>query len=343
MLGIDISSSSVKILEISKAGDQYCVENYARGTLPENAMEGNAIKDIDAVAACIKQIVASKSFSSKKVALAVPESAAISKVIQINDGLNMQEMEEVVLTEAEKYIPYPIEEINVDFNIIGVSAKNSAMLDVLLVASRAENVSNRAEVITQAGLIPEIVDVESYAVERAAQLLKPELPAGGEKKNIAIIDIGTAYTHLFVLHDMKIIFSREEEFGGKQLIDEVMQKYNLKRQEAINAIEQGSLPADYSDEILQPFKELILLQVKRAMQFFFSTTHYTFVDHIILAGGVAKLPGIAQLLQEHINIPTSIANPFAHMGLVKSLDRKLLTDDSPMLMLACGLALRQSD
>lgn len=340
ILGIDISSTSVKILEISLNNDEYCVENYASAVLPENAMEGNVIKDVDAVAACIKNLVISAHFSSKQVACAVPDSSAISKTIQLNSGLNEQEIEELVVSEADKYIPYPIDEINIDFNVIGPSAKNSAMVDVLIVASRAENVSNRIEVITRASLEPKIVDVESYAVERAAQLLTSDLPAGGEKKNIAIIDIGAVYTHLFVLHGMRIIFSREEEFGGKQLIDAVVQRYNVQRDEAILRITQGSLPPDYTEEVLQPFNELILLQVKRALQFFFSTSHHTFVDHIVLAGGVAKQPGIAQLLQEHINIPTSVANPFARMNMAKMVNRDVITQDSPTLMVACGLALR---
>lgn len=343
VLGIDISSTSVKVIEISRTGDQYCVEGYGRVILPENVMEGNVIKDVDAVATSIKNLLTSANLTCKQVACAVPESAAISKVIQINDGLSEQEIEELVITEADKYIPYPIDEINIDFNVLGPSAKNSAMVDVLIVASRTENVTNRIEAMNRAGLEAKIVDVESYAVERAAQMLIPELPAGGDKKNIAIIDIGAVYTHLFVLHSMKIIFSREEEFGSKQLIDGVMQKYDMKRQEAIASMEQGTLPEDYVNEVVLPFKESILLQVKRALQFFFSTSHHTFVDHIILAGGVAKLPGMAQLLQEHINIPTTIANPFAHMNWAKTANREMITNDSPMLMVACGLALRQSE
>ncbi len=340
ILGIDISSTSVKILEVSADNNEYRVEGYGAAVLPENAMEGNAIKDIDAVATSIKKLVSTARFSCKHVACAVPDSSAISKVIQINSGLSEQEIEELVVSEADKYIPYPIDEINIDFNVIGPSLKNSAMLDVLIVASRAENVSSRVEVITRAGLEPKIVDVESYAVERAAQLLTSDLPAGGEKKNIAIIDIGAIYTHLFVLHGMRIIFSREEEFGGKQLIDSVVQRYNMQRGEALLGIEQGTLPSDYAEEILQPFNELILLQVKRALQFFFSTSHHTFVDHIVLAGGVAKQPGIAQLLQEHINIPTSIANPFSGMSMAKTVNLEAITQDFPTLMVACGLALR---
>lgn len=340
ILGIDISSTSVKILEISISSEGYCLENYGCNLLPENAVEGNVVKDVEAVAKSIKNLLVNYKLTCKKAACAVPDSAAISKIIQVNESLAEQEVEEFVISEAEKYIPYPIDEINIDFNILGPSSKNSALLDVLIVASRAENVTSRVDVLTQAGLEPKIVDVESYAVERAAQLLAEELPARGENKNIAIIDIGGIYTHLFVLHSMKIIFSREEEFGSKQLIDSVVERYNMSREEAILGIEQSTLPPDYSEEILQPFNELILLQVKRALQFFFSTSHHTFVDHIILAGGIAKQTGIAQLLQQHINIPTSVANPFSRMTISKTVDRDAVMRDSSKLMVACGLALR---
>ncbi|MCX7117596.1 MAG: type IV pilus assembly protein PilM [Legionellales bacterium] len=341
ILGIDISTTSVKILQLSKNGDRYCVEGYGRASLPENAMDGYLVKDSEAVADCIKNIIKTTGLTCKQVAIAVPESSAISKVIQLNEGLNDAEIEELVVMDADKYIPYPIDEVNMDFCPMGTSLKNSAMQDVLIVASRAENVSNRVGVIQLAGLEAVIVDVESYAVERAAQLLKPSLPANGDKKNIAIIDMGSTYTHIFVLHDMKIIFSREEQFGSKQLLDEIMQHYGLSWAEALALIEHGPLPEDYEKVVLQPFKELILLQVKRALQFFFSNSHHTFVDHIIFAGGVAKLSDITQLLREHINVPTTTPSFFEEMSVVTSVDRDALREDSPMLMLLCGLALRQ--
>ena len=340
LLGIDISSSSIKILEISSIGEQYRVEGYGRVLLPENAMEGSVIKDVDAVASSIRKLLTSAHLTCKQAALAVPDSAAISKIIQINEGLRDEEIEEMVVMEADKYFPYPIDEINLDFEVLGPSAKNSALLDVLVVASRAEIVSNRVEAITRAGLEATIVDVESYAVERTAQLLAAELPASGVNKIIAIIDIGAVYTHFFVLHGLKTIFSREEEFGGKQLVDSIRQRYGMTAEAATLAIASNSMPETYEMEVLQPFKEMILLQVKRALQFFFSTSHHTYVDYIMLAGGVANQPGIVQLLQEYINIPTGLAHPFTHMELAKTVNNELLIDESPGLLVACGLALR---
>lgn len=340
ILGIDISSSSVKILEISCSGDQLCVEGYGRQLLPVNALDGNVIKDVEAVADCIKKLIHSSRLNCKQVALAVPDSAVISKVVQMNDGLNDSEMEELVIIEADKYIPYPIDEINLDFEILGHSAKNSAMLDVLIVASRAENVNSRVEAITRAGLEAKIVDVESYAVERAAQQLSQELPAGGQDKIVAIIDIGANYTHLFVLHGMRLIFSREEKFGGMQLIEAIAEHYNISKDEALLQKVECKLPSGYEAEVLEPFKDMVLLQIKRTLQFFYSTSQHGFVDHILLAGGLARQPGLASLIQEQLGVSTTVANPLLHMAFGSRVNVEALNNDAPALMAACGLALR---
>lgn len=340
ILGIDITSAAVKILEISGSGDALCVEGYGRDVLPPNALEGNVIKDIDAVAHCIKKLCERSSLTCKQVALAVPDSAVISKTVQINDGLNDEEMEELVIIEADKFIPYPIDEINFDFEVLGHSTKNPEMLDVLIVASRAENVNSRIEAISRAGLEPRVVDVESYAVERAAQHLAKQLPAGGQDKIIAIIDIGTNYTHLFVLHGMRLVFSREEKFGGMQLIEAIAEHYKMTIEEAVVAKNQGTLPADYELQVLEPFKELVLLQIKRTLQFFYSSSQHGFVDHILLAGGIARQPGLASLIQEQLGAATTIANPFSNMILGKKINLDLINNDAPALMVACGLALR---
>lgn len=340
ILGIDISSFAVKILEISGSRDSLCVEGYGHELLPSNALDGNVIKDIDAVADCIKRVIVKSKLTAKQVAVAVPDSAVISKVIQVNDGLTDQEMEELVVIEADKYIPYPIDEINLDFEIQGHSAKNSALLDILIVASRAENVNSRVEAITRAGLEVKVVDVESYAVERVAQLFSKDLPAGGQDKIVPIIDIGANYTHLFVLNNMKLIFSREEKFGGMQLIESIAERYNMTLEQAIAAKNENQLPSDYELEVLEPFKEMVLLQVKRTLQFFYSTSQYSFVDHILLAGGVARQSGLANLIQEQLNVPTTVANPLTSMSFGKNINIDSLNTDAPALMVSCGLALR---
>jgi len=341
LLGIDISSSSVKILEISVNGNQLCVQGYSHANLPPDALDGNVIKDMEAVTNCIKKMVNDAQFTTKNVALAVPDSTVISKVVQINEGLHTDEMEELIIIEADKFVPYPIDEVNVDFEVLGHALKNANLLDILIVASRAENVMSRVEAVNQAGLETYIVDVESYAVERVATQLVKQLPEEGHNKIIAIIDVGANYTHLFVLHEMHIIFTREEKFGGLQLIESIAEQYDMSLEEAENAREQGSLPEDYDSKILTPFKDMLLLQIKRTLQFFYSTSQYEFIDYILLAGGVAKEPELANLIQKELNIPTIIANPLLNMTINPRLDLEQIHNAAPALLVASGLALRQ--
>ena len=342
LLGIDISSASIKMLQISGSDEKYVIDAYGRVELPENAIEGNIIKDKDAIARSIRHLASTARISCKNAVIAVPDSSAISRVIQINEDLKEEDIEELVAIEADKHIPYPIDEINIDFEILGPSTKSSSMQDVLIVASRTEKVNDRVDIIHRAGLDVTIVDVESYAVERSVKLMSSELPEGGQNKVIAIIDFGTFYTNFYVLDNLKNIYVREEEFGGKQLIDDIMEHYDMTADEAREALEKGTLPDGYEADVLQSFNEQILLQVKRGLQFFFSTSRHAFVDQILLAGGIAKQPGIADLLQEHINIPTKIANPCEHMSFGKQVDKERILKDSPSLIVACGLALRAS-
>jgi len=340
ILGIDISSHSVKILEISGNDEQHIVKAFAKEEFPVDIPEENAFVDSDIIAQSIRKLISQYKISTKTAALAVPDSAVISKTIQMNDGLSDSELEELVILEADKYIPYAIDEINIDFEIQGHSAKNSAMLDVLIVASRAENVSKRVEAVTKAGLTAKIVDVESFAVERVVQLINKDLPAEGQDKIIAVIDIGAKYTHLFVLEGMKIIFTREEVFGGDQIIHGISEHYEVGFEEARRMYQNKQLPEDFTTAIREPFIENLLVQIKRTLQFFYSTSHHTYVDHVLLAGGVARMEDLLERIEKDIGITASVTDPFKYMDISPTIDTEALHEHAPSLMIACGLALR---
>lgn len=340
ILGIDISSSAVKVLEISGTKESFCIENYRREPLPVNALDGKLIKDIDAVAYCIKKACNGSNWGGKQVALAVPDSSVIFKSVQINNGLYDDELEERVVFEADKLIPYPIDEINIDFEVQGPCAKNAAMLDILIVATRATNITSRVEAVVRAGFEVKVVDVESFAVERAAPLFVKELPDEGKDKIVAIIDIGANYTHLFVLNNLCLVFTREEKFGAIQLIQAIAEQYNITPEQAEVDKTKGTLPPDYESKVLEPFIEKLLLHIKRTMQFFYSNSHFGNLDHILLAGGFARHPGLADLIEEQLGVVTSLANPFSHMSMSNMIKSELINNDAPGLLVACGLALR---
>jgi type IV pilus assembly protein PilM len=343
VLGLDISSTAVKLLELAQSGSRYRVESYAVVPLPPHAVVEKSIADVEAVGAAIAKAVKRAGTRLRHAAVAVAGSAVITKVISMPASLSEADMESQIRLEADQYIPYPMEEVNLDFQVLGPSEKKPDTLDVLLAASRSENVDVRVAAAELGGLVPKIVDVEAFAMETAFGLLGPQLPDEGRGRVIAVADVGATMTTLNVLHDFKTIYTREQVFGGKQLTEEIQRRYGLSYEEAGMAKKQGGLPDNYGPEVLDPFREAMAQQVSRSLQFFFSSSQYNNVDHIVLAGGCASIMGIDELIAEKIGSSTSIANPFANMALSSKVKPHALSSDAPALMIACGLAMRSFD
>ncbi len=346
-LGLDISSTAVKLLELSRSagrsGTQYRVESYAVEPLPANAVVEKNIADVDAVSEAVKAVIRRSGTKARHASVAVSGSAVITKIISMPASLSDREMEAQIQLEADQYIPYPLEEVNLDFEVLGPSEKNPELLDVLLAASRSENVDDRVTVLELAGLTPAVVDIEAYAMENACTLLVEQWPDRGLDQSIAVADIGATNTTLNVLHSNKIIYTREQNFGGRQLTEEIQRRYGLSVEEAGMAKKQGGLPDNYVPEVLEPFKEAMAQQVSRALQFFYSASPYNSVDLVVLAGGCASIPGVDELMEEKIGTPALIANPFASMSVSSRVKAQSLSNDAPSLMIACGLALRSFD
>jgi len=343
ILGLDISTTAVKLLELSKSGDRYRVESYAVEPLPPNSVIEKNISDVEGVGEAIKRAVKRSGTKVKLAAAAVAGSSVITKVISMPATLADDEMESQIQLEADQYIPYPLEEVNLDFEVIGPTEDDPERVDVLLAASRSENVDVRVDALEHAGLQAKVIDVEAYAMENAFTLLKEQMPDNGLDKTIAVVDIGATMTTLNVLHDLKTIYTREQVFGGKQLTEEIQRRYGLSYEEAGMAKRQGGLPDNYVPEVLEPFKEAMAQQVSRSLQFFFSSSQYNSVDHIVLAGGSSSIPGVDELIEQNQGVPTSVANPFSNMIISPKIKAQVLSNDAPALMIACGLALRSFD
>ena len=342
VLGLDISSTTVKLLELSYSGDRYRVESYAVSSLPLDAVIEKNVNDVDGVANAIRSVVAQSRTKLKTVAAAVAGSSVITKMIDMPEGLSDDDMETQLTLEADQYIPYPLDEVAIDFEVQGASPEREAQVEVLLAACRSETIDARVEAIESAEMAAKIVDVEAYAMERAFSLIQNQL-ALDEDSTVAVVDIGATMTTLSVLNNGQTIYTREQLFGGKQLTDEIMRRYGLPLEEAGLAKKQGGLPDDYEPEVLEPFKDAVVQQVARSLQFFFSSSQYNDVDHIILAGGVSSMEGLAELVQEKLGTPSTVANPFADMAISSRVNAVALSSDAPAMMIACGLALRSFD
>lgn len=342
VLGVDISSSSVKLLELSKQGDRYKVESYAVEPLPANSVVEKNITDVEAVGEVLKRVASKSRTSLKHVAVAVSGSAVITKLIQMDGGLNEFEMEDQIALEADQYIPYPLDEVAIDFEVQGPSETNPDQVDVLLAACRKENVDIREDALEIASNT-KIVDVEAYALERAYALIESQLDSQGEDLVVAVVDVGATMTTLSVLAEGKTVYTREQIFGGKQLTEEIQRRYGLSVEEAGLAKKQGGLPDDYESEVLTPFREAVVQQVARALQFFFGASQYNAVDYVVLAGGTASIQGLTEMVEEKTGTPTLVANPFAEMAVGSRVNASALGNDAPSLMVACGLAMRSFD
>ena len=307
ILGVDISSTAVRILELSIDGVGHAVRVYAIAPLPIQTIDGHTIQQIEVVASTIKKLLTTAPFFSTQAACAIPDALAISKTIQINAGLCHQAIEALVMAEAARFIPYPLSDVYLDFTVLGPWSQNNAKHEVLIVASRSGHVQERVDVLTLAGLEPVLVDVESDVVERTVSRMVSQLPRGSEKKTIVILEIEDESTHLFLLQEMRVISAREAAFDG------------------------GQLTASFYDSVL--------LNLRSGLQFF-SVTSLSSIDYILLAGRHARRAGLSHQLQQHLNIPIAIANPLGHMNHSSQVDSHKIIDDAPLLMRALGLALR---
>ncbi|MGB0187155.1 MAG: pilus assembly protein PilM [Aequoribacter sp.] len=342
VLGLDISSTTVKLLELSRSGERYRVESYGVASLPVDAVIEKNVNDIAGVAKAVTQVVNQSKTKVKFVSAAVAGSSVITKLVDMPEGLNDDAMEAQLAVEADQYIPYPLEEVAIDFEVQGPSLDTENYDSVLIAACRRETIEARVEAIEEAGLEAKIVDVEAYAMERAFTLIEHQLDLEPDN-TVAVVDIGATMTTLSVLHQGQTIYTREQLFGGKQLTDEIMRRYGLPLEEAGLAKKQGGLPDDYEPEVLEPFKDAVVQQVARSLQFFFSSSQYNDVDYIILAGGVASMQGLDTLVQDKLGTPATVANPFAEMSISSKVDAVALAGDAPAMMIACGLAMRSFD
>jgi len=341
LIGVDISSTALKLVELAQTGKAtYRLERYAIEPLVRELVTDGNIANLDLVADALKRAYKKLGSRNRNVALALPAAMVITKRIIVPSGQKEEELELLVEAEANQYIPFALDEVNLDFQTIGPAPNNPDESEVLIAASRKEKVEDRVAVAEASGLKPRVMDVESYAMQQAFELISPALPASGRDQNIALVDIGAHVTHFYVMRNNQFLFSRDQAFGGNQLTHDIQRAFNLTPDEAESAKKSQGLPENYDADVLQPFMETLALEVTRALQFFFTSTSYNQVDQIVLAGGCALLPGIDELVAKRAGVPAVVANPFANMATSDRIRPRQLAQDAPLLMIACGLALR---
>jgi type IV pilus assembly protein PilM len=341
LIGVDIASTSLKLVELAETGKgMYRLERYAIEPLPKDAVTDGNIANLDQVSDALKRAWKRLGSRNRLVAMALPTAMVITKKIIVPSGQSEEELELMVEVEANEYIPFALDEVNLDFQVIGPAPNKTDEVEVLIAASRKEKVEDRMAIAEAAGLKPIVMDVESYATQEAFRLIVPSLPANGRDQNIALVDIGAHVTHFYVLRNNQFLFSRDQVFGGDQLTQDIQRAFNLSAEEAESAKRNQGLPENYDNDVLQPFMETLALEITRGLQFFFTSTSHSQVDQIVLSGGCAVLPGLDELVAKRAGVTTVLANPFANMAASDRIRPRQLAQDAPMLLIAAGLALR---
>ena len=344
LLGLDITTSSIKLVELSQSGKTYRVESYAAEATPANAINEKNIVDAQAVGDAIRRAVKRSGAKTRDVAIAISGDAAITKVIQMPGSLSERDMEGQVEIQADQYIPFPMEEVSYDYEVQGANDNDPDMLDVLLVATRTDNVDQRRAAVDAAGLAARVVDVEAFALENACQLLTHQVPNGGIGQTLAVVDIGASSTTFSVLEDMRVTYTRDFSFGGQQLTEEIMRTYGLSMEDAGRAKKEGGLPSNYQPEVLDPFIDDMTQQVSRSLQFYLASGGgREQPDLVLVCGGCANIPGIADVISSRVGIPTEIGDPMGQMKIASKAKSQGVRKDSTALLTACGLALRSFD
>lgn len=340
MVGIDIGSHSIKAVLLREIETGFRLEALAIEPMPKGAMSERTIQDIEAIGNVITKLRKKLPKSLKSAAVAVSGQTVITKVIFMDVSLTDAELESQIEIEADSLIPYPLDEVSLDFEKLSTNEADPSKMNVLLSAARTESVEARVGALEAANLEAKIVDVESYALSRAMDVYYQQLPSDAFNKCVAVVDIGAVLMLVSVVQAGETIYTRDQVFGGDQYTNSIVAYYNKGFDEAEIGKTSGDLPPNYTFEVLAPFQTSLLQQVRRAVQMFLTTSGKEQIDYIVLTGGTSMIKGIDRLLIEELGIHSVVAEPFVNMEISPKVDRNIMQRHKTQFAIATGLALR---
>jgi len=342
VIGLDIGSTSVRLLQLSSHGSGYRIDHFAIEPLSKGVVVDKAVQDVEAISNAISRAVKASGTRAKSCAIAVSGSAVFTKTISLPADLAASDIESQVQIEANQYVPYPLDEVSLDFEVLGKSPRNADMMDILLAASKSENIESRQDAIDSAGLTAKVVDVEAFAIANAFELIR-QRDGINRSEAVGFFDMGFDLTTLLVIKGGQVIYTRDHPFGGHQLLEETQRRYDMTIEQA-SFFERGEeAPEDFEEEVLEPFQLNIVHQISRALQFYASSNEYSNISTIYLSGGTASLKGLAPMVQQELGMTTRIADPITGLEIAQSVAVTAIRRNANNLMIAMGLALRGFD
>lgn len=339
-MGLDLGARAIRLVELGQVQDGSLVlERCASAPLEPAWVVDGTIEQFDPVAQALRTLVRQSGSRARLVALALPASAVITRKITLPADLPAHELEAQVQAEAQQYIPFSLDEVSLDFCVVGPAPSAADEAEILIAASRREQVQDRQALAEAAGLQPHIVDIESFAARRAASRLIEARAARAEGGLVALFQMDEAGIGLQVLRDEEVLYERDQPGGGVHLAQQVATHYGLTLDEATERLRTGQLPQDHAQRVLAPYIDGLAQALAQDLRFFFASTPYHRVDHILLAGRAAALEGLGAAVERHSGSPASLANPFEGMALRPGV--RPPQEDAPGYLTACGLAMRR--
>ena len=341
LVGLDIGSTSVKLLELSQHDGHHRVEAFGVEPLPPNAVVDRNISDPERVGEAIRRVARRARPRTRRAAAAVPDSAAITKTIEMDASLSDDALLSRIVADAGRHIPFPLDDVAMDFEVRNLSERNPDQVEVLLAACRREDVEKREAAMRRGGFGPGAVEIEGHAMQRACSLAHSadDPPSDGL---LGVVDIGADTTRLRVFDRAGPVYFQEQRCGGEQLCADVRRRHGLSREDALRAVRQRQSPADGEPIVVDGFRTSLVTEICRALRLFRASSDRPLAG-LLLAGGGAALEGLDAALADAVGTRASLAAPLAGMSCAPRIDPKALASSAPALLTACGLALRGLD
>ncbi len=340
VVGLDIGSHSIKVCELRQTDKTYSVVNLGSIILPEGAVEDGSLHDPEAVGKVITELLANLKIKHKKVAISISGYSVIVKKIHLA-VMEEKQLEEYITAEAEQYIPFDIDDVYLDFQDLKTNTEDSASTDIILVAAKKEIIDEYLNMLRGLGLQPVVVDVDAFALENIYESNYPL------NENVAIVDIGASKMHINIISNGTSVIAKDIVMGSRQLTEQIAETFDIPAEEA-EAIKIGQTPAEEKQEqIAKIFTSTCtqwVLEIKKTIDLYHSNKANKQLDKLVLSGGGSKVAGLTEFLQQEINVPVEIFDPF--MKMLKNpqqIDTEYLNNIGTEMAIAAGLAIRTSD
>jgi type IV pilus assembly protein PilM len=346
VVGLDIGSSAIKVVQLKETKRGLQLLNFGMAPLPPEAIVDGALMNSSAIVDTILELYARTRIKNKDVAIGIAGHSVIIKKIML-PVMTPEELEESIQWEAEQYIPFDINDVNIDVEILSSGAPQGGQMDVLLVAAKKEIVNDYTAVVTEAGLNPVIVDVDSFAVQNQFER-NYEIP---RDESIVLINVGASVTSINILAKGVSSFTRDITMGGAQFTEEIQKQLNVSYEEA-EALKLGGELGRESDSLVPQEVERVIAgvadslagEVQRSLDFYAATSAETSLSRIYMSGGTSKVPALSRILGQRTGLPVEVMNPFQNLEFdERTFHPDYMREIAPMAAVAVGLGLRRTD